>query len=335
MSDKDTISHDYMSDKQRFADAFNYYIYGGKQVINPGDLHDEDVTETAIVNGTNGILTSKKTRDLLKAFTVKRDENTRYVLLGIENQSQINYAMPVRNNLYDALNYWSQVSDERKRFKESGAKLSPEEYVSGFSKDSKLIPVITLVINWSAEEWQAPTKLSDMMTTTDEKIRGLINDYEIRLIDPYKIDDFGKFHTKLGDVLEFIANQGDDDYLAKKVKHNVKNWMWDIDSVNVINTFAGAEISIEGAKEGLVDMCRATEAIREEGIEQGIDKHLVKMICKKLSKGKNAATIIVELEEDDEQKVLGMIEIAKRFAPKYDSDDVFEAYLASEKEILC
>ena len=33
-----------------------------------------------------------------------------YVLYGAENQAEIHYAMAVRNNLYDALEYAGQVS---------------------------------------------------------------------------------------------------------------------------------------------------------------------------------------------------------------------------------
>ena len=32
-----------------------------------------------------------------------------YVILGIENQSHVHYAMPVKNMLYDAMEYANQV----------------------------------------------------------------------------------------------------------------------------------------------------------------------------------------------------------------------------------
>ena len=43
-------------------------------------------------------------RDLLKFAVIKQDERTSYVLLGIENQTDVHYAMPVRNAIYDACN---------------------------------------------------------------------------------------------------------------------------------------------------------------------------------------------------------------------------------------
>lgn len=37
-----------------------------------------------------------------------------YLILGIENQSDVHYAMPVKNLIYDALNYGQQISQKNK-----------------------------------------------------------------------------------------------------------------------------------------------------------------------------------------------------------------------------
>lgn len=82
------------------------------------------------------------------------DGKTAYVLLGIENQTDIHYAMPVKNAIYDALQYGRQVSDiaakhrADRKDKKSEKKVSGGEYLSGFYKEDRLIPVITLVIHF-------------------------------------------------------------------------------------------------------------------------------------------------------------------------------------------
>ena len=43
------------------------------------------------------------------------DGKTKYVLYGVENQTDIHYAMAVKNHLYDALEYAGQV-EEAARF---------------------------------------------------------------------------------------------------------------------------------------------------------------------------------------------------------------------------
>ena len=53
----------------------------------------------------------QKYRDVLKSAIIKQDDEAAYILLGIENQTDIHYAMPVRNMIYDALQYGKQVTD--------------------------------------------------------------------------------------------------------------------------------------------------------------------------------------------------------------------------------
>lgn len=53
----------------------------------------------------------QKYRDVMKSLTAMEDGNTAYLLLGIENQSESSYAMPVRNMLYDAMHYTKQVQE--------------------------------------------------------------------------------------------------------------------------------------------------------------------------------------------------------------------------------
>ena len=111
MSRKDTITKEYMKDTKVFADAFNFLIYGGKQVIKPHKLHEMDTTAIALPYGTNGAsVPIQKYRDELKYLTAMEDETAAYLILGIENQSEINYAMPVKDMLYDSLQYADQIS---------------------------------------------------------------------------------------------------------------------------------------------------------------------------------------------------------------------------------
>ena len=81
-------------------------------------------------------------RDLLKSAIIKSSEYGIFVLMGIENQSDIHYAMPVRNMMYDAIRYAHQVDEiakiNRKLLKEKMGKAtgrSSDEYLSGFGKD--------------------------------------------------------------------------------------------------------------------------------------------------------------------------------------------------------
>ena len=85
-----------------FADVFNKYLYHGRQVIKPEDLTELDTTEIAVPYGSGDAgIPEQRYRDVLK--TVMTDGSAAYCILGIENASDIHYALLVKNGLYDFL----------------------------------------------------------------------------------------------------------------------------------------------------------------------------------------------------------------------------------------
>ena len=114
MHDTDSITKDYMKDAATFADAFNFLLYNGEPVIQPGQLREMDTTMLALPFGEDGVtVPEQKSRDVLKFLTAKADDNAAYCILGIENQTDVHYAMPVRNMLYDSMQYSIQVEAAR------------------------------------------------------------------------------------------------------------------------------------------------------------------------------------------------------------------------------
>ncbi|MCD7905392.1 MAG: hypothetical protein LUG24_07480 [Clostridiales bacterium] len=130
----DVLTKNFVRNKKVFADAFNYYIYDGKQVIDPDKLREIDTGTVAVPYGEDD--TGIKTQPLQKirdAFcSVMSDDETVYMLLGIENQSTNHFAMPVKNMLYDAMEYASQVQQAARAHKKAGNYGSSEEFLSGF-----------------------------------------------------------------------------------------------------------------------------------------------------------------------------------------------------------
>ena len=85
MGKKDTITKKYMRNPVIFADAFNKYLYHGRQVIKPEKLRELDVAEIAVPYGNDGAgVPEQRYRDILKL--VMTDGNTAYCILGIEGQ---------------------------------------------------------------------------------------------------------------------------------------------------------------------------------------------------------------------------------------------------------
>lgn len=118
---KDTVTKEYMRNPTVFADAFNQYLYHGRQVIKPENLKELDGSEIAVPYGSeNASVPEQRYRDVLK--TMMTDGNMAYCILGIENQSDIHYAIPVKNGLYDFLQLAHQVTETAKSHKRKGKK---------------------------------------------------------------------------------------------------------------------------------------------------------------------------------------------------------------------
>lgn len=156
MGKADSITKVYMKNSRVFADAFNFYLFGGRQVIDPEKLIELDPAEIGILSEENGQKEAvQKYRDVLKNAEIRMDGEATYVLLGIESQKKTHYAMPVRNMVYDALQYARQAEEIARRHREAKEfrGRSSGEYLSGFFKEDKLTPVITLVIHFAPEAW--------------------------------------------------------------------------------------------------------------------------------------------------------------------------------------
>ena len=110
----------------------------------------------------------EKYRDLLRQAVIRYGLNSCFLLIGIENQTNVHFAMPVRNMLYDALSYAEQVLKKGKLHREQKDKMSEGELLSGFCKEDKLLPVMTLVVNFGQEPWTAPRSLREMNFTVAE-----------------------------------------------------------------------------------------------------------------------------------------------------------------------
>lgn len=171
MGDRDTLTKNYVKRADRFADIFNYYLFDGKQRIDPAQLREQDTAQIVLPYGKDLTeMPMQRFRDILKQAVLMTDGHCQYVLLGIENQSDVHYAMAVRSYLYDAIEYAAQVQTiagkHRKQKDVKGA-----EFLSGFRKEDRLVPVVTLTLYWGRQEWDAPRSLHEMLLENKEYSR--------------------------------------------------------------------------------------------------------------------------------------------------------------------
>ena len=292
MSAADAQTNAYMSDNAHFADVFNYFIYGGRQVIRPENLQEMDRTALTMPFGSGKEASEEvqKFRDVLKSVSIKMDESATYLLMGIENQSHIHYAMPVRNMLYDAISYADQVEAFAKRHREDKEYGSSDEYLSGFHRGDMLRPVITLVIYWAPGKWDGPQSIHELLETQNPDLLKLVPDYRMNLLVPDSIEDFEKFRTELAEVLEFIKYSKDSEKLYQAINETPGFQKLGRRSVELINAVTDADIEIPEGKEA-VNMCTAIQEMKEESRNIGVKEGQAKMIQQALNHGSSVEQI--------------------------------------------
>lgn len=206
----------YIGNNEKFADLCNYFLFDGKQVIQP-DVH---------------------------------------------------YAMVVRNMVQDSLNYAAQVEALAKMHRKE-KDLRGDEFLSGFSREDYLVPVVTIVLYWKAGAWNGPRSLHEMFCVKDKEILKFVPDYRMNLIVPEEITDFSKFATQLGAVLEYCQCSGDKERM-KHLKETRKKdgFFLDRESVEVLNECVNAGIKLP-EQEGEIDMCKAMEGLIADGRAEG------------------------------------------------------------------
>jgi len=215
----------------------------------------------ALRGGEGDIQVIKRNRDIVKKVSSKT--GIRFMILGIENQMKVHYAMPLRCMLYDALTYNDQVDDLSKKHKKHKDKMDSGEYLSGMIKTDTISPVMTQVIYYGEEEWDGPMSLYDMFGSEVDKefLKQYIPDYPIRVLNICKIMDYKKFETDLKAVIGLIQN-----------KELYKNLPVDAYEAAAIFIHKKQLLDLEKlsrTEEGGVDMCKAIDEMILEGEHRG------------------------------------------------------------------
>ena len=255
-----------------FADACNYFINDGMQIIRPEKLQELDTTEIAVPFGNEDEVAVQKYRDLLKASTVMMDDEATYLILGVENESDVKYAEPVKVGLYDFLQYSKQVQQTAARHREANDRKGHEsgEFLSGFYKEDTLTPVITLVILFDSKAWDGPRTLHSMMSTKNPNLLKYAADYKINLIEPAAMseEDLDKLQTNLRGVLGFIKYSNDSEALNTFLSRESSLHNLDVEAARVISMCTNTQIDISEDAE-VVDVCKAVQDMNNKARQDG------------------------------------------------------------------
>lgn len=271
----DIVLKKYWEDRAHFSDLFNTVFFPGKEVVREKQLRNTDPTVSNRVAGHDGRDFVRRMRDVVMQF---HPSGVAMAVLGIENQENVHYAMPLRMLLYDALSYQKQydkIAGVHKRKND----LTAEEYLSRMKKTDRLYPVISIVIYYGEKPWDGAKSIKEMLYIPEE-FKALVNDYPINLIEVRKsgLDFQNKDNRDMFRLLEILYDQT---LTVKECEEQAllyyeKN---QVDSEVLMSVVAAAQYHTPVKnvwnsllmKEGeeAASMCRVFDAIYDEGVVEG------------------------------------------------------------------
>jgi len=204
--EEDLTAKNCLSMDERYADLVNALLLEGEQVISASDLQELDSQQW----GRQG---KKKTkyRQMYRDLIKKTAFGINFSLIGVENQKLVHYLMPLRSMEYDSAAYRKQASKIAKLVKKM-SEVSDAEFLSGFRKEDKLYPCITMVLYYG-DNWDGAKTLYELLDLEDipEPLKKYINDYKIHIFDVMKMD------TNISAYILEISSRVTQAYMPKKM----------------------------------------------------------------------------------------------------------------------
>ena len=312
----DTILKNYWNNKELFADFFNAVLFDGEQVISPDELEDADTEESSILEHREYAESIKASRDSVKICKKSLTHDVAFVILGMESQEHIHYAMPMRVMGYDYGTYKKQY-DSNAKTRQNADGMTEDEYLSRMKQTDRFTPVITIVVYYGDHPWDGATTLHGILNIPD-KMKPFVNDYKMLLVEARQNDL--RFHNMTNiaffDMLKVVLDKSiTKDEARKKVidyalKHNVDE--------TVVMTVAGAtnrKIDYYAlSKKGDVTMCTLFDEIEKEGVIKGKAEGIIEGIQALIeslqemeipySKTQNQLMVKFSLSEDTAQEYM-------------------------------
>lgn len=274
MQEKDVISIEYLEDAARIADLVNGYVYKGREIFKAEDVSEVSRSAARIGKEADKVRTQVITADVVRKFA----HGIQVVIIALENQSHIHYAMPVRVMNVESANYhrqWRQMANRHRRKRD----IKGAEFLSGFAREDKLIPTVTIVVYMGREPWDGPRTLKDMMDLESypDDMKELIADYPIHLLEVRRYENPEHFHTDLQQVFGFLQRENDKKTLADYVKEHEDVFRnLSEDAYDMISVLTRTE-ELQGLKKeyeegGRVNMCKAIDDMVKDGRREGTQR---------------------------------------------------------------
>lgn len=277
----DIVVKNYWRNNEQFADFFNAVLFDGEQLIKPDELEDVDTEESSVLEHREYAESIGASRDNVKIRKKSTLYGVELVMLGMEGQEHIHYAMPMRVMGYDYGTYRKQYEDNAAKYRNQKG-MKEDEYMSRMKRTDKFIPVITIVVYYGEKVWDGARSLHEMLDIPKD-LQPFVNDYRMYLVEARKNNL--KLHNinnkDLFNLLEILLDRSGK---LNTIKEKAINYAFEHEvEKSVIMTAAGTTnckldySAIE--RKGDADMCTVFEETRLEGVAQGRAEEIIEMGC--------------------------------------------------------
>ena len=256
---KDLAEKNLLQYKDVFSDIVNVNLFGGRCYVSAKELSREpgEVITKAV--------SDDKLRQLQMDVPMKCKKHNRSFFLCLENQSEKNNVMPVRDMGYQHAKYMEQIKEAKESNRKTGN--YPNPMTKELNDSQKLSPVITLVLNYSQNEWGKPRCLNDMLEFPEdigEELTKWIPEHPICIINLASQPEttIRQYQSDFKYIVRYLSCGNDRRYRKAK---------------ELIETTEG--------KGGKIDMCVLLDMYEERGEARGIEKGIAQGEARGMAKG--------------------------------------------------
>jgi hypothetical protein len=311
MGKKEDPIIDYCSGKKHFASLLNGWMFGGKVEIQPSQVHSDDSRYTSKVGRRRTVGYRSRYRDILKKVNGVHIR----LMVGVEVQSYIDYAMPARVMDYDSVEYSRQIAAIRQENMQKNPRKVP---LSSLTKFDRLTPALTLVLYIGQDEWDAAQNLHGILdfSQVSEEWKPYIADYPLHVLDvchesDERLKEFPDDLACLFLILKYQKNKQEllrvvqDIQAFQHVDEDLYDTIWAYTNENEL-----LQLKENYSDGGEINMCQAirelVEDSRQEGIEIGI-RALVQTLCELEVSEKNITDTVVRKFEVSEADAIAYV----------------------------
>lgn len=179
-----------------FADIVNVLVFKGKQRIKPEDL-ETGAVHSQYRSDTSGTLHEQE-RDVVKYW---KNGKVKLAICGLENQTAVEPKMPLRVFGYEGASYRGQLEEKH------------------------TVPVITLVLYFGNEHWNAGKHLKDLLDIP-QGMEEYVNDLKINVFEIAWLTDeqISMFKSDFRIVADFFVERERIKIMCRIIR--LKSVMW-------------------------------------------------------------------------------------------------------------